>query len=71
MTFLESVIRWLTDPAHWQGPDGIPIRLAQHVQLSAESVAIGALIALPIGIGWKICKCVGRILVEHRIRNLK
>jgi len=52
MTFLESVIRWLTDPAHWQGPDGIPIRLAQHVQLSAESVVIGALIALPIGIGF-------------------
>jgi len=52
MTFLESVIQWLTDPAHWQGPDGIPIRLAQHVQLSAESVAIGALIALPIGIGF-------------------
>ncbi len=52
VTFLESVIRWLTDPAHWQGSDGIPIRLAQHVQLSAESVAIGALIALPIGIGF-------------------
>jgi len=52
VTFLESVIRWLTDPAHWQGSDGIPIRLAQHVQLSAESVVIGALIALPIGIGF-------------------
>lgn len=52
MTFLESVVRWLTDPGHWQGPDGIPIRLAEHVQLSAESVAIGALIALPIGIGF-------------------
>jgi osmoprotectant transport system permease protein len=52
MTFLESVIQWLTDSAHWQGPDGIPIRLAQHIQLSAESVAIGALIALPIGIGF-------------------
>lgn len=51
MTFLLSVAQWLTDPAHWQGSDGIPVRLAQHVQLSAESVAIGALIALPIGIG--------------------
>ena len=50
MTFLLSVAQWLTDPAHWQGSDGIPVRLAQHVQLSAESVAIGALIALPIGI---------------------
>ncbi len=51
LTFLLSVAQWLTDPAHWQGSDGIPVRLAQHVQLSAESVAIGALIALPIGIG--------------------
>jgi len=51
MTFILSSLQWLTDPVHWQGPDGIPIRLAQHVQLSAESVAIGALIALPIGIG--------------------
>ena len=51
MTFILNSLQWLTDSAHWQGPDGIPIRLAQHVQLSAESVAIGALIALPIGIG--------------------
>jgi osmoprotectant transport system permease protein len=51
MTFILNSLQWLTDPAHWQGTDGIPIRLAQHVQLSAESVAIGALIALPIGIG--------------------
>ena len=51
MTFILNSLHWLTDPAHWQGPDGIPIRLAQHVQLSAESVALGALIALPIGIG--------------------
>lgn len=51
MTFILNSLQWLADPAHWQGTDGIPIRLAQHVQLSAESVAIGALIALPIGIG--------------------
>ena len=51
MTLLYNTLQWLTDTAHWQGPDGIPIRLTQHVQLSAEAVAIGALIALPIGIG--------------------
>jgi len=51
MTFILSSLQWLADPIHWQGPDGIPVRLAQHVQLSAESVLIGALIALPIGIG--------------------
>jgi osmoprotectant transport system permease protein len=48
--FLLSVWQWFTDPSHWSGTDGIPQRLVEHVQLSAESVAIGALIALPIGI---------------------
>src|SRR4030088_3358135 len=50
MTRLAHVIRWFLDPKHWSGPDGIPIRLVQHIQLSAECVLIGALIALPIGI---------------------
>jgi osmoprotectant transport system permease protein len=50
MTTITKVLQWFADPAHWNGSDGIPRRLAEHVQLSAESVAIGALIALPIGI---------------------
>jgi osmoprotectant transport system permease protein len=51
VSILAEVIAWFADPAHWQGPDGIPTRLVEHLQLSAESVALGALIALPIGIG--------------------
>ena len=50
MSVLSNVARWFADPAHWSGPDGIPQRLVEHVQISAESVAIGAVIALPIGI---------------------
>jgi osmoprotectant transport system permease protein len=50
MSVLSNVARWFADPTHWSGPDGIPQRLAEHLQISAESVAIGALIALPIGI---------------------
>jgi len=45
-----DVLHWFSDPVHWSGPEGIPIRLAQHVQLSAESVALGALFALPVGV---------------------
>ncbi|MGH6943685.1 MAG: ABC transporter permease, partial [Geminicoccaceae bacterium] len=37
------------DPAHWQGSDGIPIRVAEHIALSGLSVAVAAAIALPIG----------------------
>ena len=50
MDFLAQVAAWLVDPAHWRGSDGIPTRLAEHLHLSIESVVIGALIALPVGI---------------------
>jgi len=50
MDFLLLVGRWLVDPAHWQGSDGIPTRLVEHIHLSVESVVIGALIALPVGV---------------------
>ena len=50
MNLLQATLQWLTDPAHWQGIDGIPTRLWEQIHLSIESVAIGALIALPVGI---------------------
>lgn len=50
MDVIESVVRWFADASHWSGTDGIPTRLAEHLQISAESVAIGAAIALPAGI---------------------
>jgi osmoprotectant transport system permease protein len=50
VSILIKVAHWFVDPAHWTGSDSIPVRLAQHLQLSAESVLIGAAIALPIGI---------------------
>ena len=50
MSFFGDVWRWFADPAHWQGADGIPTRIAEHVHLSAESLAVAALIALPVGI---------------------
>jgi osmoprotectant transport system permease protein len=50
MSFLAKVAAWFADPANWQGSDGIPTRLVEHIEISAEAVAVGALIALPIGI---------------------
>ena len=50
MSFLAKVVAWFSDPANWHGSDGIPTRLVEHVEISAEAVAIGALIALPVGI---------------------
>jgi osmoprotectant transport system permease protein len=43
-------LQWLVDPANWSGVDGIPARVWEHVQLSAISLVIAALIAVPLGL---------------------
>jgi osmoprotectant transport system permease protein len=50
MDFLRGVLLWFADGTHWQGSDGIPTRLAEHLQLSIEAVVVGGLVALPVGI---------------------
>jgi osmoprotectant transport system permease protein len=50
MEFFGQVIAWFADPATWSGRNGIPIRLWEHVSLSAASLTVGTLIALPVGL---------------------
>jgi osmoprotectant transport system permease protein len=38
------------DPANWQGPDGIPTRLIEHLALSLGAVLAATAIGLPIGL---------------------
>ncbi len=47
---LNGIGAWLTDPAHWSGPNGIPQRVLEHLIYSGISLAIAALIAIPLGI---------------------
>jgi osmoprotectant transport system permease protein len=47
---VNEVIAWLTDPAQWSGPDGIPVRTLQHLYYSLLATAIAGAIALPIGV---------------------
>jgi osmoprotectant transport system permease protein len=47
---LNSIGGWLTDPAHWTGPNGIPQRVLEHLIYSGISLAIAALIAIPLGV---------------------
>lgn len=47
---MNGVLDWLTDPAHWQGYDGIPARLWEHLWYSALALAIAAVIAIPLGL---------------------
>lgn len=50
MGLLDETIAWLTDPANWTGPAGIPTRLLEHVALSGTALLIAIVIALPIGL---------------------
>ena len=50
MEIFGEVIAWLTDPANWTGPNGIPTRMEEHVLMSGISLLIGLAIALPVGL---------------------
>jgi osmoprotectant transport system permease protein len=45
-----NLFSYLSDPANWQGPDGIWNLLLQHLFYTVSSVAIAAAIAIPLGI---------------------
>jgi osmoprotectant transport system permease protein len=50
MGWLTDVVAWFGRPEHWQGPDGVPQRLLEHVGLCAAAVAIACLLALPVAL---------------------
>ncbi|MFQ5966879.1 MAG: ABC transporter permease [Acidimicrobiia bacterium] len=47
---IDGLWAWFTDPAQWQGTDGIPNRVFEHLTLSIPPVALAALLAIPIGV---------------------
>lgn len=49
-TVIGQVAQWLTDPANWSGPAGIPVRTGEHILLSALSVALATAIAVPVAL---------------------
>lgn len=46
---LSNVLAWFRDPAIWQGTDGVPSRVIEHVQFTGITLLIALLIALPVG----------------------
>lgn len=50
MTFFADTIGWLTNPVNWDGPNGIPARLTEHIQMSVVVMLIAIAIALPVGL---------------------
>jgi osmoprotectant transport system permease protein len=45
-----ELVAWLTDPAHWTGSDGIVVEVLTHLYYCVVSVAVAALIAVPLGV---------------------
>jgi osmoprotectant transport system permease protein len=45
-----NLFSYLTDPANWQGPDGIWNLLLEHLGYTLAAVGIAAAIAIPLGI---------------------
>jgi osmoprotectant transport system permease protein len=50
MDVVAATVQWLADPANWQGVNGIPARLGEHVELSGISLLLSAAVALPLGL---------------------
>ncbi|AWB87391.1 ABC transporter permease [Mycetocola zhujimingii] len=50
MNLFADAIRWIMDPAHWTGANGIPNRVAEHLGYTALTVVIAALIAVSLGL---------------------
>ncbi len=50
MDGITGAFGWLTDPAHWQGANGIPTRFVEHIELAFLAVIVALVIAVPIGL---------------------
>ena len=50
MNTLREAVRWFSSAAHWSGPEGVPTRMLQHLEVSVTAVSIAAAIAIPLGL---------------------
>lgn len=47
---MTALWRWLADPAHWSGPNGLAQRLAEHVGYAAAATVFAAVLVLPVAL---------------------
>lgn len=50
MNLFHFISDFFNDSSHWQGYDGIPTRVGEHIQYTLQALGIAALIALPVGL---------------------
>lgn len=49
MNLFVEALNWVLDPAHYLGPDGIPVRLLEHLVFTIVTLLIASVIAIPLG----------------------
>jgi osmoprotectant transport system permease protein len=47
MSYFQIAWQWLTSAQQWHGGDGIPVRLAQHLEYTGIALGIAVAIARP------------------------
>jgi osmoprotectant transport system permease protein len=50
VSVLLGVLEWFADPANWRGETGVPRLLVQHLGLTAASMGLACLVALPVAL---------------------
>lgn len=50
MSVLAEAAAWLSDAAHWTGAGGVPVRVGQHLAVTAAATAAAAAVAIPVGV---------------------
>ena len=50
MNTFHDMMVWFNDPLNWTNPDGILVRLREHLVISLSAVILGCLVAWPLGI---------------------
>lgn len=50
MNFIADAFAFILDPANWVGPLGVAGRLSQHLTITALSVLLAAVVAVPLGL---------------------
>lgn len=50
MNPVQQALVWLNDPLNWTNPGGVSDRLVEHLAISAAAVALGCLVAWPLGL---------------------
>jgi osmoprotectant transport system permease protein len=50
MNYLTAGFTWLNDPLNWTNPNGLLVRLEEHLLISALAVLIGCVVGWPLGL---------------------